>query len=52
MLRMEARRTSRYQVHRGRSWRLRYPKLGLKKKTYKVKDDRVEKSYGASRITT
>jgi hypothetical protein len=30
----------------------RNPKLGVKKKTCKVKVDRVEKSYGASRITT
>jgi hypothetical protein len=29
----------------------RNPKLGVKKKTCKVKDDRVKKSYGASRIT-
>jgi hypothetical protein len=30
----------------------RNPKLGVKKNTCKVKDDRVKKSYGASRITT
>jgi hypothetical protein len=30
----------------------RNPKLGVKKKTYKVNVDRVKKSYGASRITT
>jgi hypothetical protein len=30
----------------------RKPKPGVKKKTCKVKDDRVKKSYGASRITT
>jgi hypothetical protein len=30
----------------------RNPKLGVKKKTCKVKVDRVNKSYGASRITT
>jgi hypothetical protein len=30
----------------------RNPKPGVKKKTCKVKDDRVKKSYGASRITT
>jgi hypothetical protein len=30
----------------------RNPKPGVKKKTCKVKVDRVEKSYGASRITT
>jgi hypothetical protein len=50
--RMEARRTSRYQVHGRRSKRLRNPKPRVKKKTCKVKDDRVEKSYGTSRITT
>jgi hypothetical protein len=49
---MEARRASRYQVHRRRSKRLRNPKPRVKKKTYKVKGDRVEKSYGTSRITT
>jgi hypothetical protein len=37
---------------REKSRRPRYPKLGVKKKTCKIKDDRVEKSYGASRITT
>jgi hypothetical protein len=30
----------------------RNPKPGVKKKTCKVKDDRVKKSYGASRINT
>jgi hypothetical protein len=30
----------------------RNPKPGVKKKTCKVKDDRVKKSYGASRFTT
>jgi hypothetical protein len=30
----------------------RNPKLGVKKKTCKVKVDQVKKSYGASRITT
>jgi hypothetical protein len=30
----------------------RNPKSGVKKKTCKVKVDRVKKSYGASRITT
>jgi hypothetical protein len=30
----------------------RNPKPGVKKNTCKVKDDRVKKSYGASRITT
>jgi hypothetical protein len=49
---MEARRALRYQVHRRRSKRLRNPKPGVKKKTCKVKVDRVKKSYGASRITT
>jgi hypothetical protein len=50
--RMEARRTSRYKVHGRRSKRLRNPKPRVKKKTCKVKGDRVEKSYGTSRITT
>jgi hypothetical protein len=50
--RMEARRASRYQVHGRRSKRLRNPKPRVKKKTCKVKGDRVEKSYGTSRITT
>jgi hypothetical protein len=36
----------------GRSKRLRNPKPGVKKKTCKVKVDRVDKSNGASRITT
>jgi hypothetical protein len=49
---MEARRASRYRVHERRSKRLRNPKLGVKKKTCKVKVDRVEKRYGASRIMT
>jgi hypothetical protein len=31
---------------------IRNPKPGVKKKTCKVKVDRVKKSYGASRITT
>jgi hypothetical protein len=35
-----------------RSKRLRNPKPRVKKKTCKVKGDRVEKSYGTSRITT
>jgi hypothetical protein len=51
--RMEARRTLRYRVHERRSKRPRNPKPGVKKKkTCKVKFDRVKKSYGASRITT
>jgi hypothetical protein len=50
--RIEARRASRYQVHGRRSKRLRNPKPWVKKKTCKVKGDRVEKSYGTSRITT
>ena len=37
---------------RGRSWRLRNPKPRVKKKACKVKGDRVENSYGTSRITT
>jgi hypothetical protein len=49
---MEARRASRYRVHGRRSKRPRNPKPEVKKKTYKVKVDRVKKSYGASRITT
>ena len=49
--RTEARRASRYQVH-GRSRRLRNPKPRVKKKACKVKGDRVENSYGTSRITT
>jgi hypothetical protein len=49
---MEARRASRYQVHGRRSKRLRNPKPRVKEKTCKVKGDRVEKSYGTSRITT
>jgi hypothetical protein len=48
---MEARRALRYQVHGRRSKRLRNPKPRVKKKTCKVKGDRVEKSYGTSRIT-
>jgi hypothetical protein len=40
---MEARRASRYQVHGRRSKRLRNPKPRVKKKTCKVKGDRVEK---------
>jgi hypothetical protein len=48
---MEARRASRYGVHDRRSRRSRYPTLSVKK-TCKVKVDRVEKSYGASRVTT
>jgi hypothetical protein len=44
---MEVRRASRYQVHERRSRRPRNPKPGVKKKTYKVKVDRVEKIYGA-----
>jgi hypothetical protein len=47
---MEARRALRYRVHGKRSWRPRNPKLGVKKKTCKVKAGRVEKRYGASRI--
>jgi hypothetical protein len=50
--RMEARRASRYLVHRRRSRRPRNLKSGVKKKTYKVRVDRVKKSYGALRITT
>ena len=50
--RTEARRASRYQVHGRRSKRLRNPKPRVKKKTCKVKGDRVENSYGTSRITT
>jgi hypothetical protein len=50
--RMEARRASRYRLHGRRSWRSRNPKPGVKKKTCKVKVDRVEQRYGASRITT
>jgi hypothetical protein len=50
--RTEARKASRYQVHGRRSKRLRNPKPRVKKKTCKVKGDRVEKSYGTSRITT
>ena len=50
--RMEARRASRYQVHGRRSRRLRNPKPRVKKKACKVKGDRVENSYGTSRITT
>jgi hypothetical protein len=34
------------------SFSQRNPKPGVKKKTCKVKVDRVKKSYGASRITT
>ena len=49
--RMEARRASRYQVHRRRSRRLRNPKPRVKKKACKVKGDRVENSYDTSRIT-
>jgi hypothetical protein len=49
---MEARRDSRYPVHVRRSKRPRNPKPGVKKKTCKVKVDRVEKRYGASRIMT
>jgi hypothetical protein len=37
---------------REKSWRSRNPKPGVKKKTCKVKVDRVEQRYGASRITT
>jgi hypothetical protein len=37
-------------VHERRSRRPRNPKLGVKKKTYKVKVDRVEKIYGASNM--
>jgi hypothetical protein len=50
--RTEARRASRYQVHGRRSRRLRNPKPRVKKKACKVKGDRVENSYGTSRITT
>jgi hypothetical protein len=49
---MEARRASRSHVHRRRSKRLRNPKPRVKKKACKVKGDRVENSYGTSRITT
>jgi hypothetical protein len=51
--RTEARKASRYQVHGRRSKRLRNPKPRVKKKkACKVKGDRVENSYGTSRITT
>jgi hypothetical protein len=50
--RMEARRASRYEVHKRRSKGSRNPNPGVKKKTCKVKVDRVEKKYGASRIMT
>jgi hypothetical protein len=50
--RTEARRASRYQVQGRRSRRLRNPKPRVKKKACKVKGDRVENSYGTSRITT
>jgi hypothetical protein len=50
--RMEARRAFRYRVHMRRSWRPRNPEPGVKKKTCKIKVDRVEKRYGASRIMT
>jgi hypothetical protein len=50
--RMEARRASRYRVHGRRSKWLRNPKPMVKKKTCKVKVDRVKKSYGTSRTTT
>jgi hypothetical protein len=49
---MEARRASRYGVHKRRSKGSRNPNPGVKKKTCKVKVDRVEKKYGASRIMT
>jgi hypothetical protein len=49
---MEAIRALRYLVHGRRSKRLRNPKPGVKKKTCEVKVYRVEKIYGASRITT
>jgi hypothetical protein len=45
-------RALRYRVHGTRSNMSRNPKLGVKKKTCKVKVDRVEKRDGASRITT
>jgi phage terminase small subunit len=50
--RTKARKASRYQVHGRRSRRLRNPKPRVKKKACKVKGDRVENSYGTSRITT
>ena len=50
--RTEARRASRYQVHGIRSRWLRNPKPRVKKKACKVKGDRVENSFGSSRITT
>ena len=50
--RTEARKASRYQVHGRRSRRLRNPKPRVKKKTCKVKGDRVKKSYDTPRITT
>jgi hypothetical protein len=50
--RTEARRASRYLVHGRRSKRPRNPKPRVKKKACKVKGDRVENSYGTSRITT
>jgi hypothetical protein len=49
---MEAIRAKRYCLHGKRSRRPRNSKPGVKKKTCKVKVDRVEKRYGASRITT
>jgi hypothetical protein len=49
---MKARRALRYQVHGRRSRRSSNPKPGVKKKACKVKVDRVEKRYGASRIMT
>jgi hypothetical protein len=39
-------------IARERVKETRNPKPGVKKKTCKVKVDRVKKSYGASRITT
>jgi hypothetical protein len=49
---MEARRALRYRVHVRRSKRPRNLKPGVKKKTCKLKVDRLEKRYGASRIMT
>jgi hypothetical protein len=47
----EARRASRYGVHVRRSKRPRNPKPSVKKKTCKVKVERVKKRYSAPRIT-
>jgi hypothetical protein len=47
---MEARRASWYRVHGRRSRRSRNSKPGVKK-TCKIKVDRVEKRFGALKIT-